>query len=43
LLEAEDQYRSIDATRTGTAIATAVAEGLAGGGKKNKNQSAEEK
>ena len=34
LLDAEDQYRSIDATRTGTAIATAVAEGLAGNGKK---------
>ena len=34
LLEAEDQYKSIDATRTGTAIATAVAEGLAGNGKK---------
>ena len=37
LLEAEDQYRSIDATRTGTAIATAVADGLAG----NKKSKAE--
>jgi hypothetical protein len=34
LLDAEDQYRSIDATRTGTAIATAVAEAVAAGGKK---------
>ena len=41
LLEAEDQYKSIDATRTGTAIATAVAEAVAG--KKGKEKPAEEK
>lgn len=36
LMEAEDQYKTIDATRTGTAIATAVAEAVAAGGKKAK-------
>ena len=35
LLEAEDQYKAIDATRTGTAIATAVAEAVSGGKKGN--------
>ena len=41
LMEAEDQYKAIDATRTGSAIATAVAEAVAGTAKKTK--SAEEK
>lgn len=41
LLEAEDQYKSIDATRTGTAIATAVAEAVAG--KKKTEKPTEEK
>ena len=39
LLEAEDQYKAIDATRTGTAIATAVAEAV--GSRKNKEKPAE--
>jgi hypothetical protein len=42
LMEAEDQYKAIDATRTGTAIATAVAEAVAGG-KKGKEKLPEEK
>ena len=41
LMEAEDQYKAIDATRTGSAIATAVAEAVAGTAKKTK--SAEDK
>ena len=42
LLEAEDQYKAIDATRTGTAIATAVAEAVAGKSKESAKKTEKE-
>jgi hypothetical protein len=43
LLQAEDDYTALSATRTGAAIATAVAEAVSGSGKKGKERPTEEK